>query len=55
MASVASPDDYSGPRKEKLPLTTHATHPILFINFSNVYKRYHAILMGVVKQYLVSY
>ena len=33
----------------------HAIHPILFINFSNMYKRYHAILMAVVKQYLLSY
>ena len=36
-----------GAPHEKLPLTTHYTHPILFINFSNMYKRYHA--MGVVK------
>ena len=50
-----SPDNYSGPRREKQPLTTYATQPILFINFSYMYKRYHAILMGVVKKYLVSY
>ena len=42
-------------RQGKLPYTTHDTHPILFINFSNMYKRYHAILMEIVKQYLVSY
>ena len=29
--------------------------PILFIYFSNMYKRYNAILMRVVKQYLVFY
>ena len=42
-------------RQGKLPLTTLATHPILFIYFCNMYKLYYAILMGVVKQYLVSY
>ena len=46
---------WSRNRKGKLPLIVHATHHILFINFSNMYKRYHAILMGVVEQYLVSY
>ena len=43
------------PRQEKLPLTTHRTQSILFITSSNMYKRYHAIFMEVVKQYLVSY
>ena len=42
-------------RKGKLLYTTHATNPILFINFSNMYKRYHALLLEVVRQYLVSY
>ena len=29
--------------------------PILFFNFSNKHKRYHAIFVGKVKQYLVFY
>ena len=36
----------------KLPLTITVT---LFNNFSNMHKRYNAILVGVVKQYVVSY
>ena len=32
----------------KLPYNTIATHPILFINFSNMFKRFDAILMEVV-------
>ena len=53
--TVASPDDCCISCKGKLPYTIHATQPILLINFSNMYKRYHAILMSVVKQYLMSY
>ena len=41
-------------RQGKLQYTTHATNPILFINFSTMFKWYHAILMEVVKQYLMS-
>ena len=42
-------------RQGKLPYTTHATHPILLINFSNMYKQYYKILTEGVKQYLVCY
>ena len=45
----------TGSRQEKLPLTPYATQPIVFLNFSNMYKRYHVRLIGVVQQYLLSF
>ena len=37
----------------RLPLML--PHPVMFINFLNMYKRYHKILIGGIKQYLVPY
>ena len=55
--TIASPYTIYSNRQGKLPYTTFATQTILFIIYWNMYtrKRFHAILMGVVKQYTVFY
>ena len=55
MVSRRSQDDMTTVVRGSYRTPLLLPHSILFISFLNMYKKYHAILMGVIKQYLVSY
>ena len=53
--TVASPYTIYSNRPGSYRTPLMPPQPILLIYFSNMYKQYHAILMGVVKQKIVFY